>query len=56
MDARIALGDLRVQNRTTSGPNAKVTQVLEPETPGGNPPLIELRIRGKVGDVDVNRG
>lgn len=56
VDARITLGDLRVQNRTTSGPNAKLTQVLEPETPGGNPPLIELRIRGKVGDVDVNRG
>ncbi|QKW39201.1 PspC domain-containing protein [Actinomadura sp. NAK00032] len=56
VDARIALGDLRVQNRTTSGPNARLTQVLEPEKPGGNPPLIELRIRGKVGDVDVTRG
>jgi phage shock protein PspC (stress-responsive transcriptional regulator) len=56
LDARIALGDLRVQNRTTSGPNAKLTEVLEPETKGGNPPVIELRIRGKVGDVDVHRG
>ncbi|NKZ05829.1 PspC domain-containing protein [Actinomadura latina] len=55
VDARIALGDLRIQQRTTSGPNAKVTRVLEPETPGGNPPVIELRIRSKVGDVDVHR-
>ncbi|NVI90005.1 PspC domain-containing protein [Actinomadura sp. BRA 177] len=56
VDAKIALGDLSIQHRTTSGPNAKVTRVLEPETPGGNPPVIELRIRGKVGDVDVHRG
>ncbi len=55
VDAKIALGDLRIQHRTTSGPNAKVTRVLEPETPGANPPVIELRIRGKVGDVDVHR-
>lgn len=55
VDARIALGDLRVQHRTTSGPNVRVTQVLEPETAGGDPPVIELRIRGKVGDVDVHR-
>ncbi|MFA1549066.1 PspC domain-containing protein [Actinomadura chokoriensis] len=56
VNARIALGDLRVQHRTTSGPNVKVVRVLEPETRGGNPPVIELRIRGKVGDVDVHRG
>jgi phage shock protein PspC (stress-responsive transcriptional regulator) len=56
VDAKITLGDLNIQNRTTGGPNAKVTRVLEPETPGGNPPVIELRIRGKVGDVDVHRG
>ncbi|CNG46892.1 phage shock protein C [Mycobacterium tuberculosis] len=55
VDARITLGDLRIQHRTTSGPNAKVTRVLEPETPAANPPVIELRIRGKIGDVDVHR-
>jgi phage shock protein PspC (stress-responsive transcriptional regulator) len=55
VDARIALGDLNIQHRTTSGPNAKVTRVLEPETPAANPPVIELRIRGKIGDVDVHR-
>jgi hypothetical protein len=56
LDARIALGDLRIEHRTTSGPNAKVRQVLEPvDARVANPPEIELRIRGKVGDVDVHR-
>ncbi|WP_169806798.1 PspC domain-containing protein [Actinomadura macra] len=57
LDARIGLGDVRVDLRTTSGPNAKVQRVLEPEVPTvKNPPEIVLRIRGKVGDVEVNRG
>lgn len=57
VDARIALGDLRIGHRTTSGPRAKVMQTLEPEgAPAGDPPVIVLRIRGKVGDVDVRRG
>ncbi|GAA2148067.1 PspC domain-containing protein [Actinomadura napierensis] len=56
LDARIALGDLRIEHRTTSGPNARVVRVLEPEgAQVSNPPEIELRIRGKVGDVDVHR-
>jgi phage shock protein PspC (stress-responsive transcriptional regulator) len=56
LDARIALGDLRIEYRTTSGPNAKVVRVLEPEGAAvKNPPEIDLRIRGKVGDVDVHR-
>ncbi|GAA0261355.1 hypothetical protein GCM10009527_066700 [Actinomadura nitritigenes] len=56
LDARIALGDLRIEYRTTSGPNAKVIRVLEPEgATVKNPPEIDLRIRGKVGDVDVHR-
>ncbi|MDL4814824.1 PspC domain-containing protein [Actinomadura opuntiae] len=56
LDARLALGDLRIEHRTTSGPNVKVVRVLEPEgAPVQNPPEIELRIRGKVGDVDVHR-
>ena len=50
------LGDLRIEYRTTSGPNAKVIRVLEPEgATVKNPPEIDLRIRGKVGDVDVHR-
>ncbi|WUI00471.1 PspC domain-containing protein [Spirillospora sp. NBC_00431] len=57
VDAKIALGDLRVDHRTTSGPRARVVRTLEPEgAPGGNPPVIVLRIRGKVSDVNVHRG
>ncbi|XRQ05964.1 PspC domain-containing protein [Actinomadura welshii] len=57
VDARIALGDLRVGSKTTSGPNVRSTEVMEPEgDPGAPPPVIDLRIRGKVGDVDVRRG
>ncbi|MEU8800504.1 PspC domain-containing protein [Spirillospora sp. NPDC048819] len=57
VDAKIALGDLRVGSKTTSGPNVRSTEVMEPEgRPGGDPPVIVLRIRGKVGDVDVRRG
>lgn len=56
VDAKIVLGDLRIGNRTTGGPNAEAVQVLEPlGEPGGDPPVIDLRIRGKVGDVDVKR-
>ncbi|MGH3243365.1 MAG: hypothetical protein ACRDNL_23500, partial [Spirillospora sp.] len=57
VDARITLGDLRVDHRTTPGPRARIVRTLEPEGgPGGNPPVISLRIRGKVGDVSVQRG
>ncbi|MFI0405213.1 PspC domain-containing protein [Actinomadura sp. 3N508] len=57
VDARIALGDVNVDNRTTGGPRAKVIRTLEPDgAPDGNPPVIVLRIRGKVGDVNVHRG
>lgn len=56
LDAKIMLGDLRIDQRTTGGPNAKAAQVMEPErTPVKNPPEIVLRIRGKVGDVEVTR-
>ncbi|MUN40507.1 PspC domain-containing protein [Actinomadura sp. NEAU-AAG5] len=56
LDARISLGDLRVELHTTSGPNAKVKRVLEPEGPAvANPPEIILRIRGRIGDVEVSR-
>ncbi|WP_021599729.1 PspC domain-containing protein [Actinomadura welshii] len=57
LDAKIGLGDLRVDRRTTSGPNARDVRTLEPESgSSGNPPVIVLRIRGKLGDVDVHRG
>ncbi|GAA0599102.1 PspC domain-containing protein [Actinomadura livida] len=57
VNARITLGDLRVGSKTTSGPNVRSTEVMEPEArPGEDPPVIVLRIRGKIGDVDVRRG
>ncbi|WP_143227352.1 PspC domain-containing protein [Actinomadura mexicana] len=56
VDARIGLGDVRVDHRTTSGPAAKVVRTLEPaDARAANPPVIVLRIRGKLGDVDVHR-
>ncbi|GAA2289787.1 hypothetical protein GCM10010402_55140 [Actinomadura luteofluorescens] len=56
VDARIGLGDVRVDHRTTSGPAARVVRTLEPEgAAAANPPVIVLRIRGKLGDVDVHR-
>lgn len=59
IDARVGLGDISVDRRIHGGPNAKINEVLEPEAPGGaagqSPPVIELRIRAKVGDVTVNR-
>ncbi|GAA3966077.1 PspC domain-containing protein [Actinomadura viridis] len=56
IDARVGLGDLDLPGRTISGPSAKVDHVLEPENPETrNPPVIALRIRGRIGDVRVTR-
>ncbi|MGI5206680.1 PspC domain-containing protein [Spirillospora sp. CA-108201] len=56
VDARIGLGDVRIDHRTTSGPAARVVRTLEPEgAHAADPPVIVLRIRGKLGDVDVHR-
>ncbi|RSN60177.1 hypothetical protein DMH08_21345, partial [Actinomadura sp. WAC 06369] len=54
LDARILLGDLRIDGRTTSGPNARAERVFEPASAAGDPPTIVLRLRGKIGDVDVD--
>jgi hypothetical protein len=59
LDGRVGLGDLTVEGRITSGPRAKVAEVLEPQAaPRGapDPPVIELRVRARVGDVEVRRG
>ncbi|MBE1533605.1 PspC domain-containing protein [Actinomadura algeriensis] len=56
LDARILLGDLRIDGRTSSGPNVRAERVFEPETGNANPATIVLRLRGKIGDVDVDRG
>ncbi|WP_067491457.1 PspC domain-containing protein [Actinomadura hibisca] len=55
LDARVGLGDLSVDGRTISGPNAKVQQVMEAEDAKGTPPVIVLRVRSKLGDVEVRR-
>ncbi|WP_030174585.1 PspC domain-containing protein [Spirillospora albida] len=54
LDARVGFGDLSVNGRTRSGPNARTTEVIEPDgTPVPDPPEIVLRIRGKLSDVEV---
>ncbi|MFC9969299.1 PspC domain-containing protein [Spirillospora sp. NPDC127200] len=55
LDARTGLGDLTVDGRTVPGPNAKTAQVLEAESGKGTPPVIVLRVRSKLGDVEVRR-
>ncbi|REE98228.1 PspC domain-containing protein [Thermomonospora umbrina] len=55
VDGRAALGDITVDGRVTGGPNARVDTVMEPET-GQAPAVIELRIRARLADVEVNRG
>ncbi|MFC5747129.1 PspC domain-containing protein [Actinomadura rugatobispora] len=56
VDARVLLGDLDLAGRTISGPNARAEQVLEAEGAAAkNPPVIALRVRGRVSDVVVTR-
>lgn len=55
LEAQVGLGDVSVDLRTQSGPRAKMVEVLQPDGTPKNPPVIELRIKGKVGDVQVNR-
>jgi phage shock protein PspC (stress-responsive transcriptional regulator) len=57
IDARVRLGDLGLPGRSISGPGARADLVLEPEGPKvTSPPVIVLRIRGQVSDVQVSRG
>ncbi|HEU5156420.1 MAG TPA: PspC domain-containing protein [Streptosporangiaceae bacterium] len=54
--ARSSLGDVDVAGRVTSGPRARVDVVLPAE--GGaakDAPVIELFVRGRIGDVQVRR-
>jgi phage shock protein PspC (stress-responsive transcriptional regulator) len=54
--ARSSLGDVNVAGRVTSGPRAKVDVVLPAEAKAGkNAPVIELFVRGRIGDVEVRR-
>ncbi|RAY15081.1 hypothetical protein DPM19_10125 [Actinomadura craniellae] len=55
-DLRAGLGDLEVEKRVVSGPKARFEGVLEPEgRPVADPPVIELHVRGKLGNVEVRR-
>ncbi|WP_119728508.1 PspC domain-containing protein [Thermomonospora amylolytica] len=49
-------GDLTVDGRISGGPGAKAVTVLEPVRAVADPPVIELRIRARVADVEVRRG
>ncbi|GLY76728.1 PspC domain-containing protein [Actinoallomurus iriomotensis] len=55
VDGHAYLGDITVDRQVTSGPGARVHRVLDPE--GGTPATatIALRIRSKVGDMEVVR-
>ncbi len=55
LDARVKIGDIRVEERTVGGPNARTNEVLEPTAGGSDPAVITLRIRGTLGDVQVTR-
>jgi predicted membrane protein len=56
--ARSSLGDVNVAGRVTSGrPGARVDVVLPAEGKvSTHPPVIELFVRGRIGDVEVRRG
>lgn len=48
------LGDVTVDKRITSGPRARVERTLPGS--GANPPVLELRVKGRFGDLEVARG
>jgi phage shock protein PspC (stress-responsive transcriptional regulator) len=54
LHATLGLGDVTVDKHITGGPRAKVDQVLPGS--GLNPPVIELHVKGKIGDLEVRRG
>ncbi|MCW2941701.1 MAG: phage shock protein PspC [Actinomycetia bacterium] len=55
LNATVTLGDLSVDQQTIGGPRVRVTRILLPEVPQKQPPVIELTVRGRAGDVEVNR-
>ncbi|MCO6004677.1 PspC domain-containing protein [Actinoallomurus purpureus] len=56
LDAQAFLGDITVDRQITSGPRARVNRVLDPEVPpAGAAPVIALRLRSTVGDMEVAR-
>lgn len=56
LDAQAFLGDITVDRQITGGPRARVKRVLDPEVrPAGAAPVIALRLRSTVGDMEVAR-
>jgi phage shock protein PspC (stress-responsive transcriptional regulator) len=59
VDGQAFLGDITVDRQVTSGPRARVRRVLQPERTGAlagaATATIALRIRSKVGDMEVTR-
>lgn len=55
VDGQAFLGDITVDRQVTSGPRARVRRVLQPDPAGAAPATIALRIRSKVGDLEVTR-
>ncbi|GAB3961830.1 hypothetical protein GCM10029978_015150 [Actinoallomurus acanthiterrae] len=56
LNAQAFLGDITVDRQITGGPRARVVRVLEPDAPqNGAAPIIELRLRSTVGDMEVTR-
>jgi phage shock protein PspC (stress-responsive transcriptional regulator) len=53
--ARSSLGDVNVAGKVTSGPRARVDVVLPADGAAKRPPVIELFLRGRIGDVEVRR-
>jgi len=47
------LGDVTVDKKITSGPRARVERTLPGS--GTNPPVLELQVKGRVGDLEVVR-
>lgn len=56
VDGRVTLGDLTVVGQVNAGPGAEISTVLEPAHAVADPPVIELRIRAQIADVEVQRG
>jgi phage shock protein PspC (stress-responsive transcriptional regulator) len=56
VDGHAYVGDITIDRQVTSGPGARVRRVLEPEgRHSGLTATIVLRIRSKVGDMEVSR-
>ncbi|WP_018653667.1 PspC domain-containing protein [Actinomadura flavalba] len=55
LHARLTVGDLRVGDRTVNGPKIRHTEILEADGAPANPPVIDLNVRTRLGDVEVSR-